>query len=217
MDERKPRSRAANFTKNEVSTLLFLTRKYKSQIEPKPLGSSSNKAKAEAWRRITREFNAITGNRDNPRSVDVLRNKLCNIKKIVKRKARQKIIGNDEGHREEITVLELENVKVEASPLRVVQSPDILVDEESPNLLMEETPHVLVAESPNLVTEGLLELQKRCLLEEHALKLRLMQEKHDRSLKIQEEEAEEKLRQMREEHMLQMEILQLRKHCLVKL
>jgi hypothetical protein len=68
----------------------------------------------------------------------------------------------------------------------------------------------------DITKQDLLDLQKRCFLEEHALKLQHMQEKHDRVLRIQEEEAEERLRQMREEHKLQLEILQLRKLCLLK-
>ncbi|KAK4883400.1 hypothetical protein RN001_006719 [Aquatica leii] len=62
----------------------------------------------------------------------------------------------------------------------------------------------------------LVELQKKCFLEEFQLKMRHLQEKHEKSLSLQEEEIRERLRLLNEKHTLERQILMIQKSNLLK-
>jgi hypothetical protein len=239
-EDKKMRRRSANFTKNEVAALMFLIKKYKNQIDSKLMGTNSNKMKDHAWKKIAEEFNSLPGTIENPRSASILRNKYNNLKKLSKHKTVKKyapdFVIDDEGQSSSIhyeyegdfdDMMELKEEYTENSleKNQVLDRNSTFSDTEGSanstpvadadvRKVVEPATHR--ASRGDITKQDLLDLQKRCFLEEHALKLQHMQEKHDRVLRIQEEEAEERLRQMREEHKLQLEILQLRKQCLLK-
>ncbi|XP_074035390.1 uncharacterized protein [Leptinotarsa decemlineata] len=77
------KKRSANFTSKEEHILISLVLKFKEQIECRS-DTNTNKLKLNAWKRVTNEFNSISG--ENYRQLQVLKNKYENIKKRSKQK-----------------------------------------------------------------------------------------------------------------------------------
>ena len=77
MDDKE--KRGANFTKTEIDSLIDITLKYKNIVENKITDAATWKDKNEVWMKISKEFNAASGN--FPRSVKTIRAKYDSIKK----------------------------------------------------------------------------------------------------------------------------------------
>ena len=76
--------RGTNFTKTEIDLLIDITLKYKSIVENKRTYAAMWKDKNEAWMKISKKFNAASGN--FPRSVKTIRAKYDSIKKNIRKK-----------------------------------------------------------------------------------------------------------------------------------
>lgn len=82
--EKSNKKRSTNFSSKEENILISLVKKFKDQIECKRSDTNTNKIKLNAWKRVTNEFNSISG--ENYRHLEVLRNKYDNLKKRSKQK-----------------------------------------------------------------------------------------------------------------------------------
>lgn len=78
------KKRSTNFSSREESILISLVKKFKEQIECKKSDTNTNKIKLNAWKRVTNDFNSISG--ENYRHLQILRNKYENVKKQSKQK-----------------------------------------------------------------------------------------------------------------------------------
>lgn len=76
--------RAVNFTRKEETLLVTLVKKYSEIIENKKTDSNSNKLKNDIWMKVSKEFNACSGEAN--RSPSILRNKYLNLKKRSKKR-----------------------------------------------------------------------------------------------------------------------------------
>ncbi|CAG9840788.1 unnamed protein product [Diabrotica balteata] len=76
--------RVSNFSKTEEKVLLDLVYKYKDYLECKKTDMTNNKMKWDAWMKLAKEFNSVSG--ETVRDVKVLKNKYENLKKRTKQK-----------------------------------------------------------------------------------------------------------------------------------
>lgn len=63
---------------------------------------------------------------------------------------------------------------------------------------------------------ALAEMQQKCFLEEHNLKLTQIKEQHQHKLQLQQRDSEERSYYLKKEHEMRMELLELEKQVLLK-
>ncbi|CAH1961116.1 unnamed protein product [Acanthoscelides obtectus] len=82
------RKRAANFSNKEESILIFLAKKYRHIIDCRLFDGETSQKKNRCWDAIEEEFNARSD--DTYRTKDCLRTKYTNLKKRMKKNAKEK-------------------------------------------------------------------------------------------------------------------------------
>ncbi|KAK9754658.1 Myb/SANT-like DNA-binding domain [Popillia japonica] len=96
-------AKSCNFSMKEECLLISLVKTYRHEIECKKSNTNSNKIKKQAWDKIDRELNTISG--ETYRTSQTLRNKYENLKKRTKKKVadmKSNIYGTGGGPPEEI-------------------------------------------------------------------------------------------------------------------
>ncbi|KAK5646026.1 hypothetical protein RI129_004490 [Pyrocoelia pectoralis] len=187
--------RAENFTQKEEQLLLRLVKLKAKEIESKKTDANNLKIKCDAWAQVTTMFNCHSG--ESHRDTDTLRNKYNNIKKRAKVKFSEEKkymygTGGGPAMKNADDDLQTATLEKQGTSGACTKKPDPL-----------KTKLGKWADKK----KDLADLQRKCFLEEHKLKLQHLAEKHQQYIALQEKESEQRLKLEKEKHDLEMKIL----------
>ncbi|CAG9764879.1 unnamed protein product [Ceutorhynchus assimilis] len=223
------RKRSPNFTGEENKVLNELVQVYEEQIERKKTDHASNVIKNRAWHELAKDFNGRLG---HPyRSPTVLKHRYENMKKEFRRTMRYRRQTNEMPAGADQVQNYLENSytnDTEADYSNTNEFSRIIVSDDNeemngftetviddcdligpPDPKIEKTWHQKSDDEDDDDDDGLKSVKKRCFLEEHKLKLSLMEKKHILELDLIKQEHKARMNMMRQEHDMKMKLLDL--------